>query len=506
MLNKCLLGMSACFFVLACQTTESNSPSESQSYSLEKNDLSPSELWSPEQRQANAHYYYLLAEDSKLSGDHNKAVKLYEMAYNLDPNSHLASKFVAAKGYLQPEEAFRDVQRMSLLYPKDPKIILLLGQFQLARGRAASSAKQFTRVLDLDSGNIEAYLGLIQANQLLGKHKIAMTLVNEMLDKNPTYAGGWAMLAKMHLGNKEYKSSLKAAKRAYQLQSMNTEYMLLYAISLELNGDSESAVRIYESIFRSNPDNDQLIERMVGLYKQIGSLEEALSLLEEVSGRSKEINLPISLQIVFINWELKNYKRSAELLDELHGKYPSNLRVTYMTGLGAEKLEKYEKAEKIFSSINQSSEFYIHAQYRLVMLYRLQKNLNEAIQVSKKIIDENHERSIDFYLLLGNLYDEDNNLSKSVDILTEASEKYPERMDVLFLLGVKQEKYGKVDDCIETMKKLIKMDSSHAGAHNYLGYIYAERGEKLDEAEKLIKRALELRPNDGYYMDSLGWS
>jgi tetratricopeptide (TPR) repeat protein len=64
---------------------------------------------------------------------------------------------------------------------------------------------------------------------------------------------------------------------------------------------------------------------------------------------------------------------------------------------------------------------------------------------------------------------------------------------------------GQEESSLETMKKLIQINPSHADALNFVGYTYAERGENLDEAEALVKRALELTPNKGYILDSLGW-
>jgi len=55
------------------------------------------------------------------------------------------------------------------------------------------------------------------------------------------------------------------------------------------------------------------------------------------------------------------------------------------------------------------------------------------------------------------------------------------------------------------MKKIIEIDPKDAGALNYLGYSYADQGVNLDEALLLIKRAYDLRPDDGYITDSLGW-
>jgi Flp pilus assembly protein TadD len=58
---------------------------------------------------------------------------------------------------------------------------------------------------------------------------------------------------------------------------------------------------------------------------------------------------------------------------------------------------------------------------------------------------------------------------------------------------------------VERLKKVIKINPEHADALNYLGYSYAEKGIHLDEAYSLVKKALALKPDNGYIMDSLGW-
>jgi len=55
------------------------------------------------------------------------------------------------------------------------------------------------------------------------------------------------------------------------------------------------------------------------------------------------------------------------------------------------------------------------------------------------------------------------------------------------------------------MRTVIRLDPKNANALNYLGYTYADLGTHLDEAEKLIKEALNYKPDDGYITDSLGW-
>jgi tetratricopeptide (TPR) repeat protein len=61
------------------------------------------------------------------------------------------------------------------------------------------------------------------------------------------------------------------------------------------------------------------------------------------------------------------------------------------------------------------------------------------------------------------------------------------------------------DKAIDQMLQAIELNPKNAAALNYLGYTYADMGVKLDEAEQLIRRAIQLEPNDGFYIDSLGW-
>src|SRR5512147_3326686 len=55
------------------------------------------------------------------------------------------------------------------------------------------------------------------------------------------------------------------------------------------------------------------------------------------------------------------------------------------------------------------------------------------------------------------------------------------------------------------MQRALARNPDNANALNYIGYTWAERGIRLDEAEKMISRAIELRPEDGFIVDSLGW-
>ena len=80
-----------------------------------------------------------------------------------------------------------------------------------------------------------------------------------------------------------------------------------------------------------------------------------------------------------------------------------------------------------------------------------------------------------------------------------------ENVDLLYRMGIVQDKMGQWQAGVATMQKILAFDPDNSSALNFIGYSYADQGVRLDEAEALIKRALEQKPNDGFILDSLGW-
>ena len=75
-----------------------------------------------------------------------------------------------------------------------------------------------------------------------------------------------------------------------------------------------------------------------------------------------------------------------------------------------------------------------------------------------------------------------------------------------FELGAVFDKQKKYDDAEAVFRQLIAKDPDNAIALNYLGYMLAERGERLGESVDYLKRALAIDPDNGSYLDSIGWA
>jgi tetratricopeptide (TPR) repeat protein len=83
--------------------------------------------------------------------------------------------------------------------------------------------------------------------------------------------------------------------------------------------------------------------------------------------------------------------------------------------------------------------------------------------------------------------------------------KNPNDDELLYNLGVVYGEAKRTQEAIQYMERAIKYNPKNASALNWVGYTLAEQGSKLDQAEEYIVRALDLRPDDGFIIDSLGW-
>ena len=498
--------------LLSCKTTDTSNAIvdgtdvEDLETTGEDDGAIPLSLWSPAQRRANAGYYFLVAESKKLKDPQSsRAKELYEAAYNLDPNAFLGAKMVASISNTgQIAEAVEYAQRLALLYPQDAEMHLLLGQLYSKQGRLSAAENKLEKALDINSKFEEAYIELISI--LMHKQELAkaVAVAKEMTVKVPESVFGWATLAKLYLQSNRYKAALKPAKRAWEMQSSNPHFAQVYAIVLQLNDKKKQAVKLYEQLYRLNPADDSVTRQMIGLYRDLGNLEDALELIDEMSDLSEKIRPSIQMQKAIILWELEKLDDALKTLIALSKDYPDSDNIQYMLGMAYERTGKPDKAIEIYEKIHEASKFRYHSDYRMVYLLRKDKRIPDALKVGQRLLDSQYVEW-DAYITVAGVYSDKSAYDDAIKLLESGYDKFPSQHRLLFWKGVYQEKAGDIKDCIETMRSVIKVDPDNSSPYNYLGYLFAERKENLEEAEKLIKKALELKPNDGFYLDSLGW-
>ncbi len=150
----------------------------------------------------------------------------------------------------------------------------------------------------------------------------------------------------------------------------------------------------------------------------------------------------------------------------------------------------------------------VQARYLLALIYSTQKDFNKAAgeyEAILKSFSQAEPQNIEIYNYLGQLYYAQKDYGKAISQYEIILSLTPDNPDIMFTLGSLYLTVNKSERGIELLSRAIKIDPDYDVALNSLGYVYAEKGSNLDEAQQLIERAIKIDPNNGAYLDSLGW-
>jgi tetratricopeptide (TPR) repeat protein len=137
-----------------------------------------------------------------------------------------------------------------------------------------------------------------------------------------------------------------------------------------------------------------------------------------------------------------------------------------------------------------------------------QGHADEAIQQLQGMVNGS-AGDLEIYLSMAQIYSQAKRYPDAEAVANKAlglSPKPEDQVMARFMLGSIFERQKKWDLAEEQFKKVLAVDPLNGPASNYLGYMLADRGVRLEESVKYIKKALEVEPNNGAYLDSLGWA
>jgi Flp pilus assembly protein TadD len=106
---------------------------------------------------------------------------------------------------------------------------------------------------------------------------------------------------------------------------------------------------------------------------------------------------------------------------------------------------------------------------------------------------------------LASLYARSGRHADAVALLKSSAAAHPREEKVRYAFASALDRAGRADEALAEMRAVLDLNPDSPDAMNFIGYSLVDRNVTLDDAEKLLQRALELRPENGYITDSLGW-
>jgi tetratricopeptide (TPR) repeat protein len=124
--------------------------------------------------------------------------------------------------------------------------------------------------------------------------------------------------------------------------------------------------------------------------------------------------------------------------------------------------------------------------------------LRDALQV--------HGDEPTVHLFMADYYGHYERFEEAIYLLESAESQFPDDTSVLFQLGALLEQSARHADAEQAFRRLLNRDPEHGATLNYLGYMLADDGDRLEESVRLLERAIKIDPHNGAYLDSLGWA
>lgn len=175
-----------------------------------------------------------------------------------------------------------------------------------------------------------------------------------------------------------------------------------------------------------------------------------------------------------------------------------------MLAQAAEQLGQNEAAEGWLARVDDPARA-LEVQSRRASLLARQGRIDEARALLRQVPERDGVDARTKLLAEAALLREARRWGDAFQVLGDAVQRAPDDADLLYEQAMMAEKIGRTDEMERLLRRSIEIKPDNAHARNALGYSLADRGLRLPEARALIQRALELAPGDPYITDSLGW-
>ncbi len=453
--------------------------------------------------------------------------------------------------------AIDQYEQITKLDPTSVDDHLLLGRLYRLNNDLQKAEAELQTAIKLDPNSEEAVTTLAMLYTDEGDTAHALKVLSSIPDSARS-AKLYSALGAAYEQRKDYKNAIDAYKHAIVLDRDNLDAIRGLAENEMNDGQFEAALEQYKVIADSNPEDAQTYVRMADIYRRQGKYDQALENLKRAETLVPDtMDVPYSIAAVY--QAQGRYDEAAKILQDLIKKTEKsetgtsqadrNNRAIFVERLGMiyREQENYTAAVDTFRKMLTLGDENARSGYQeIIDTYRDAKQWPQATAAAREAVQKlPNDRDLrmvldaqladtgqidqavadmrsmlkggaedrDVYVRLGIVYTRTKQWNDALQALAKAEEvstKADDKAYVLFLRGDLYQRQKNFDAAEIEFKKVLSMtpptDPQAAATLNYLGYMNADRGVKLEESLNLIKQALTFEPNNPAYLDSLGWA
>ncbi len=340
----------------------------------------------------------------------------------------------------------------------------------LAKVNDKSTALKAVETLTQPYGDMpEAHYALAQAQAMAGDTATALSTIRNVEKMRPNWEPAVVLEAQI-LQQSSPDQALDVLKRFLDSNKDASDTRLVYAKLLARTGHYAAAGEQFDELMQRFPSNTELMVAQALIQFQLGRFDQTDKLLHAALAKG----------------------------------HPDQDALHFYLGQNAEASNRPDDAKRWYKDVN-GGDYQWDAMLRLSALQASSGDLNGARASLHKLKPGSDAQSIQLVQAEAQLLGQARQYAAAFKVLAQGLQKFPDNTDLLYDQAMMAEKLGKLNILESNLRRVIQLRPDNAQVYNALGYTLADRTNRLDEAQTLLTKALQLSPNDPYILDSVGW-
>jgi tetratricopeptide (TPR) repeat protein len=446
--------------------------------------------------------------------------------------------------------AIHEFEEIIRIDPTERQSFLMLARLYQIKGDRDKATEIYKKFLGIEPGSEEGVTALAKLHMDAGNYKEAADLLETFVKERPDSDTALQTLGEVYSELQDYAKAAEAYGRASELDPDDIEIKKAQAQALFLADKFDDAVKRYEEIAKAEPEDGLALLRLGQIYRRQMKYDLARQNLQKAAEAFPD-SVEVQFNLVMLDRDegrledaLKKANDILKKTEKSNGRYSEaekqNRRIFLINqGILNQTLGNYDAAVRTFLEVKSlTNEKDGRVDGLIIETYRNAKNLDKALQHSEQALAENADSrqlkmvhadliaekgrldegikalqqmqkgnadDLEIFATMVGVYQRAKKYDQAQNILTTATQRFPNEEQVHFLQGSLYEKQKKYDEAEKAFRKALDLQKDDPAVLNYLGYMYAMRGIKLDEAESMVQKAVQIDPTNGAYLDSLGW-
>ena len=331
----------------------------------------------------------------------------------------------------------------------------------------------------------------------------SLEMMRQLVEVNPDHMGGYLAYARLAIREGKFQSALESIDHVLDVEEGHHDAMMLKVRVLQMKKETVKAMALLGEAIKRYPRDINFRKTYASILTANEQTELALVQFQaayDIDENDTEVLFALGL-----------LSRQQGLLDDAE-RYLSRLNdlghnvddTGFYLGEIAETRNDYESAISWYNLVRRGENF-LNAKLRRARLLSLNGRLEEAREDLSMLRASQRRQAWRIYMAEGEILRELGHHDDAFAVYNRALDEDANNTQLLYARAMLAERLNRLDVLENDLMRILEQDNENVDALNALGYTLADKTERYEEALQYIRRALDLRPNSHYILDSMGW-